>query len=112
MSKGVGLDMVEIKRFTPFKNRHQNRFLLNNYSSKELDYCFSFKGPAPHLAGTFAAKEAVFKALDKKKILFSKIEIIRNKNGKPSAKIENRLQKNLQLSISHTSKFAIAIAIF
>ena len=55
----VGVDIIEIKRFTPFKKDKNSRFLLNNFTSKERAYCFSYKDPLPHLAGTFAAKEAV-----------------------------------------------------
>ena len=59
---GLGIDIVETHRFTLFKSR-DDQFLLDNYSAEELAYCFSFKDPSEHLAGTFAAKEAVFKAL-------------------------------------------------
>lgn len=109
--QGLGIDILEIKRFNSFGKSRDNRFLLNNYSKREIDYCFSFKNPAPHLAGTFAAKEAVFKTLGRNDILFSLIEIRRNKNGKPEAWIKNRRQKSILISISHTAKIAAAIAI-
>jgi len=80
--QGLGIDILEIKRFGSLGKARNNRFLLNNFSKRELDYCFSFKNPAPHLAGDFAAKEAVFKTLGKNNILLSLIEIRRNKSGK------------------------------
>ncbi len=110
-SRGLGIDILEIKRFNSFRKNRNSRFLLNNYSKKEIDYCFSFKNPAPHLAGAFAAKEAVFKTLGRNDIVFSSIEIRRNKNGKPEVWIKNRRQKLILISISHTTKIAIAIAI-
>lgn len=109
--RGLGIDILEIKRFNSLSKSRSNRFLLNNFSKKELDYCFSFKNPAPHLAGTFAAKEAVFKTLGRDDILLSLIEIRRDKNGKPEVWIKNRRQKSILLSISHTAQIAAAIAI-
>lgn len=109
--RGLGIDILEIKRFVSFKKSLDNRFLLNNYSKAELDYCFSFKNPGPHLAGIFAAKEAVFKTLRLDNILFSLIEIRREKNNQPVVWIKNRYQKSIFVSISHTAQIAVAIAI-
>lgn len=108
---GLGIDILEIKRFDSFGKNRNSRFVLNNYSKKEIDYCFSFKNPAPRLAGTFAAKEAVFKALGQNNILLSLVEIRRNKSGQPEVWIKNRRKKSILLSISHSAKIAIAIAI-
>jgi len=107
----LGIDLIEIKRFSTIKNNRQNKFLLNNYSPKELDYCFSFKNSGPHLAGTWAGKEAVFKTLNRDNLLFSSIEIRREKNGRPTVWLNSRQQKSIALSISHTAKLAVAIAI-
>lgn len=108
--EGLGIDLVKIKRFAPFILDKKNRFLLNNYTEAELDYCFSFKNPAPHLAGTFAAKEAVFKSLTRNNISQSVIEIRRTKK-KPVVWICGHLQKSVKVSISHTDELALAIAI-
>ncbi len=105
---GLGIDMLEIRRFkTLGKN---NRFLKNNFSKQELDYCFSFTDYATRLAGTFCAKEAVFKSLDKN-MLFSQIEVRRESNGKPTIWIGGRKEKSINVSISHTKTLAFAIAI-
>lgn len=108
---GLGIDILEIKRFTPLKKNKLHHFLQNNYSRAELDYCFSFKNPGPHLAGIFTAKEAVLKTLGRDNVLLSSIEIKRNKNGRPIAWIKGQRQKSIFISISHTEKIAIAIAI-
>lgn len=107
---GIGVDMVDISRFDISTDR-DGRFLSNVFSKKELDYCFSFKNPGIHLAGTFVAKEAVFKALGRDDIILTGIEIRRGKNGCPKVWIKNRLQKSIEVSISHTSKMAIAMAL-
>ncbi|MDO8492541.1 MAG: 4'-phosphopantetheinyl transferase superfamily protein [bacterium] len=108
---GVGIDIVETSRFLSFKKNRDSHFLLNNYGKEELDYCFSFKNPVPHLAGTFAAKEAVFKALARDDILLSLIRIKRGKNRQPVVWIKNTLQKSIMVSISHIEKIAVAVAV-
>jgi len=109
--KGIGIDIAETKRFFPFSKDRENRFLVSNFSKGELDYCFSFHDPTEHLAGTFAAKEAVVKAIGKQKLLQSTIEIRREKSGMPSVWIANKKQKSIFISISHTKDIATSIAI-
>jgi len=109
--KGVGIDAVEVQRFFPFKRSRGERFLVNNFTEKELDYCYAFRDPSAHLAGTFAAKEAIWKALGNSKMLQSAIEIRREKTGAPRVWIKNRHQKSIFVSISHTATIAMAIAI-
>ena len=60
---GIGIDIIEISRFRLVVRKGKNRFLENTFSEAERTYCFSYRDPAPHFAGTFAAKEAVEKAL-------------------------------------------------
>lgn len=108
---GLGVDVSDTRRFRRFRKDEKNRFLTNNFSKRELDYCFSFKDPTEHLAGIFAAKEAVFKSFGKTDFLFSLVEIRRGKEGKPSVYLKNRQIKSVFLSISHGSNIAIAIAI-
>ena len=77
----VGIDAEDIKRFKKIKKG--SRFLSNNFTLRELNYCFSYKDFVSRLAGTFAAKEAVFKALGRGKIPLFAIEIVRDIDGKP-----------------------------
>lgn len=109
--KGVGVDVSEIKRFTRIQKNRRHCFFKNNFSRREINYCFSFKNPSARLAGTFAAKEAVFKCMGRDGLLFSSVEIVRTKNGKPEVRIRGRRQKAVFVSISYTKEFAIAIAI-
>lgn len=106
--QGIGIDMIEIRRFRGFGKN--NRFLKNNFSKEELDYCFSFKDSATHLAGTFATKEAVIKILTRS-VPLALIEVKRNRNGKPEIFIKNRREKSIMVSISHTEKLALAFTI-
>lgn len=108
--KQIGADIVDISRFEPFLVDRESRFLQDTFTQGELDYCFSHKSPAPHFAGIFAAKEATSKALGAKKILFTKIEIKHNKDGKPEAYFESK-KLNISVSISHTASIAMAVAL-
>lgn len=108
--KALGVDAVDVKRFIPFVRNRRHRFLTNTYSPEELRYCFSFTDTALHLAGTFAAKEAVFKTLGKNAAL-SSIEVRRSKNGSPAVWMNGRRQKSIMISISHTADIAVACAL-
>lgn len=104
----IGLDLVAIKRFKQLKRT--SVVLQKGFTKRELDYCFAFKDPAPHLAGLFAAKEAVAKALDEKVVVYE-IEIRHDKNGKPQVWRKNKKDKKITVSITHTDTIAAAIAL-
>jgi holo-[acyl-carrier protein] synthase len=55
-----GVDIVEIERFSRYIELGGDRFLRRVYSTEELANC---RGQVPRLAGRFAAKEAIAKAL-------------------------------------------------
>lgn len=112
-SFGIGIDIEGVYRFRKLST--DIPFLQRVFTQKELDYCFSHKSPAPHLAVRFAAKEAVIKALSslrKTGLAYKDIEVINDENGVPLARIRKagfeRLQINLTLS--HSSSQAIALA--
>ncbi len=77
---------------------------------------FELKNPkdsnTEHLAGVFAAKEAVIKALGLKPGCWLGIEIVNKKSGKPVVKLAKNLGKgkmlSCDLSISHDGKYAVA----
>jgi phosphopantetheine--protein transferase-like protein len=110
----VGNDLVFIPDFKlsltePFKNKV--------YTEKETAYCELFADSTLRFASTWAAKEAVYKALkqvDKSAIGWKKIEIIREKiGGQPHAVIhrEKSLEFKINLSISHDGDYVWAIAL-
>ncbi len=113
---GIGTDIENIARFSSLQKIKSQLFFKKIFSKKELNYCFSKKNPAQHLAARFAAKEAVTKALEKFNIKspdYNWIEIINNQNGAPTATIHNPDFNNLQIhiSLSHCKDKALAFAI-
>lgn len=123
----IGVDIEEISRFESREFSSFTTFYKRIFTSKENEYCLSFKSPAPHFTSTFAGKEAVYKALNAHlKIKLLNIEILRNEKGEPfvnllqnqnispknSEKINSPLQIKLSLSHSHLYAIAFAIVIF
>lgn len=108
--KQVGIDLVDVSRFKVFENDKNHPFLKKSFSEYELTYCFSYKDPAPHLSGIFAAKEAVSKALGVKKFPFIGVEIKHATDGKPEVYYAGK-KLNMSVSISHTGAYAVAVAI-
>ena len=58
-----GVDLVDCKRLAEAIEQHGDRFLHRVYTPLELGYCIGKKRQIEHLAGRFAAKEAVLKVL-------------------------------------------------
>lgn len=106
----IGIDMVSIARMRAIVKEEKTQFLTNTFSPLEREYCFLYSDPAPHLAGTFAAKEAVRKA-STIRLPFNEIEIRRTKEGKPEVWLQNKRADSLHISITHTDTDACAIAV-
>ena len=110
MTKGVGIDMVEIARFKKAVERWEDAFLKRVFTKREIEYSMQKRFPHQHLAARFAAKEAIMKAFGNTPITFKDIEISNDKFGKPSCMIRNK-KNSIHLSIAHTEKYAIATAV-
>ncbi len=64
MILGIGIDAVEIARFTSWHTYPRTR-LKRIFSDEEIDYCLSSTSKsAQHFASRFAAREAFFKTLN------------------------------------------------
>jgi len=117
-----GVDRVDCDSLEAMIDRHGERFLERVFTPKELDYCRGRKREIEHLAGRFAAKEAVMKVLGtgwRNGIRWQDIEVRNEPSGQPKVTLfgkcrEKADQMNLAsiiISISHTESHAIASAI-
>lgn len=104
MIHGIGCDIVEIERITKKQEQLAKRVLTKNEYEQYITY--SDKRKLEYLAGKFAAKEAIYKAIGKG--ILSDYEILNDDRGKPSCMIENY---TIHLSIAHENKYVIAYAI-
>ena len=107
----VGTDIVEVKRLRLKPIKDHTTFYKNIFTESELMHCLKFSDPYPHLAGIFAAKEAIIKCYDKP-LRMVDIKITWDTNGKPIAIVHyEKKTNNVNISISHTQMLAIAVAI-
>src|SRR5262245_35658723 len=86
MILGTGIDIIEVTRIRGSMERFGERFLKRILSANEINYCFSYKSPAPHVAARFAAKEAISKAFGTgigRHLGWQDMEIRREESGKP-----------------------------
>jgi holo-[acyl-carrier protein] synthase len=118
---GHGTDLVEVERIRAILGRQGHRFLQRLYTPGER----VMAGEAPSvrfLAGRFAAKEAILKALGTGWIAglsWTDIDVGRLPSGKPTVLLSGGCRKlaedlgimRLEVSITHTSEHAAATAI-
>ena len=114
--EGLGIDIVEVARFDKYANNLESRFCKRVFTQYELDY-LSTKGQAS-MAGLFAAKEAVSKALGTGFSGFfpNEIEIKHDSKGAPYVNLQGITKQladgsKILVSISHTKTLAVAAAI-
>lgn len=119
MILGIGIDIIEIKRIEKAIDRTAN-FLKGIFTENEIKYFESRNNKVETIAGYFASKEALSKALGTGVRGFSlkEIEIIKDELNKPSINISDNMKNkfnlnnaNILLSISHSNDNAIAYVI-
>ena len=120
---GHGIDIVETGRIRQMVEEHGQHFLDRCFTPLEQAYCDrSAKRRFEHLAGRFAAKEAVLKALGtgwRGGIAWTDIEIQTDPAGRPVVRLTGEAQRlaaaaritQWLLSISHIETHATASAI-
>ena len=114
MINGIGTDILDIRRFERLYLNWGNRLVSRLFNKNEIPSYSSKKKFIQSLAGKFAAKEAISKAFGTgigSVIWFKDIKILKNKNGAPTASIDNINDKIIHISISHSDYYAIAFAI-
>ena len=115
----VGIDIIETARIKGVLERHESRFLGRVYTEWEQRYC---RKNVLHLAGRWAAKEAVSKVLGLgvRGVGWREIEIRRTPYGQPTVMLHGRaeqraramgLREPLSVSISHIKDLAVAVAV-
>jgi len=116
MVVGHGIDVVEIPRLAELLRQHGQRFVQRVFTPAERAYCLGKKRELEHLAGRFAAKEAVAKALGRS-LGWRDVAVQNNELGKPTVVLSGRAREaaeggSIYLSISHSRDYAVAQAVF
>jgi holo-[acyl-carrier protein] synthase len=115
---GVGIDLVKIDRIQKMVEKWNKRFLNRVFTSVEQKYSFSFRHPFPHLAGRFAVKEAVFKAIGtgwRGGVKWTDIEVYNESSGQPRVRVSGKVKEwidaqgvsRIQVSISHDTEYSV-----
>lgn len=118
MILGIGTDIVVIARIRKLSHAAVARLL----TTKEKKYCARFADSAERIAGRFAAKEAIAKAMGtgiSGGISWKQFEILPDDKGMPRASFSGTVQKKIKamgatrchLSISHQGEYAVAFAV-
>ena len=114
MIEGIGIDVIELGKVQ--QHSKNKAFIEKVFTQIELAYFKTKKNPIPHIATTFAAKEAVFKALGTGWGDGKEVEIARDKDSRPYVILKGNLEqftrnKNIFISLSFTDSVAVAIAL-
>jgi holo-[acyl-carrier protein] synthase len=91
MIKGVGIDIAHIPRFTKILEKYEVGFINKVLHKKEIDEykdLNDIKRKSKYIASRWAYKEALVKASGFKNIIFNKVYLEKNQQGKPFLKIE------------------------
>jgi len=109
---GTGVDIIEVRRIRQAIEKWGNEFLCRIFTDAEIRSARKRSSMYQHLAGRFAAKEAVFKALGLKDLDWKDVQISNDEEGKPLCVISNPHTNkiNVHISISHVKNYAVASA--
>ncbi len=115
---GNGIDLVEIDRIKRLHKKMGERFLTRVFTPPERRYLARKKNPYPSMAARFAAKEAVFKALDLRGCgaTWQDITVFSLPGGRPTLLLTGRTAqrvkelkvRSISLSLSHSRELAVA----
>jgi len=110
---GNGVDITEVRRIRQAIEKWGNEFLSRVFTEGEIENAKTKASFYQHLAGRFAAKEAIFKAAGDKELSWQDIQILNNPEGKPVCQFLNGRGKNIDvhISISHVKTYAVASAV-
>ena len=120
MILGIGNDIIEIERIE--KAILREGFKNKVYTQKELKNIEKRGNRVETYAGIFSAKEAISKAIGTgvREFSLTDLEILNDDLGKPYVIVSEKLDKiikdkkedyQIEISISHSKKYAIAMAI-
>ncbi|MCK6540305.1 MAG: holo-ACP synthase [Anaerolineales bacterium] len=118
MKLATGVDLIEISRIEEVIARHGRHYLERIYTAAELEQCGK---RAESLAGRFAAKEAVAKALGSGigDVAWKEIEILGDDQNAPVLRLYGSAEQKAKelglavwsVSISHSQSHSVALVV-
>tara|TARA_Y100000739_G_C20268486_1_gene311042 strand:- start:16 stop:369 length:354 start_codon:yes stop_codon:yes gene_type:complete len=111
----IGTDIVKVSRIKDLLIAKEEKFINKIFTEEEIAYCNSNSKPEIHFSGKYAAKEAVKKALLSNDLIdqisLKDIKVLNKNNKAPYVIIEDIMDLNCSVSISHEQEYAIAFAL-
>ena len=114
----IGIDIIEVERVLKVYQHHGERFLKRVFTEMEVRQC---RGKATRLAGRFAAKEAISKALGTglHGVTWREMEVVQLRSGRPTVTLHGNAKRRAELlgisafdvSIADLKDFSIAVAV-
>jgi holo-[acyl-carrier protein] synthase len=114
----VGVDIIEVDRVRKVYEHHGERFLQRVFTAMEIRQC---RNKITRLAGRFAAKEAISKALGTglHGVAWHEMEVVQLRSGRPTVRLYGKAKRRAELlgltafdvSIADLQTFSIAIAV-
>jgi holo-[acyl-carrier protein] synthase len=117
----TGTDLTEVSRIEELMTS-QPELRERVFTARELAYCDRRKRTGEHLAGRWAAKEAVLKSLGTgmgPRMEWTDIEVVNDRAGRPGVRLYGEVEAVarslgmycLDLSLSHSAGLAVAHAV-
>jgi holo-[acyl-carrier protein] synthase len=118
---GIGIDIIELSRMAETIARSGEVFFKRVFSDDEMQKAHASDHPSNYFASSFAAKEAVFKALTlgwDQEVDFREIEILRGQSGAPLVRLQGEIKARaaakgcdrVLISLSYEKDMAVAMA--
>ncbi len=117
----TGVDLVQVSRIEKILKSKRDSFLNRIFTQAEIDYIDKNAGNPKTIAGLYASKEAISKALGSGigQVSWKDMEIDHDSKGKPHVNLASKLDSLLDdlhintvdLSISHDGDYAVAFVV-
>ena len=121
MILGIGIDILNIERMRGVLETDSGSFVSKVFTVKEREQVSDHPDPVAYFATRFAGKEAVFKCfgIDGSGIRLSEIEIGGAETEQPQVRLWGKFReiaaakgiKDIQISLSYDTDYAVAFAI-
>ncbi len=116
---GLGVDIESVSSFRRMRPEVFARVVARVLTEEERAYCLSRPDPYPHVAARFCAKEAFAKALGVERparVPFRDVEVVGRPprlraRGVAAELLAAKGVKNVHVSLSHTSEYAVAVVV-
>ncbi|HHT55246.1 MAG TPA: holo-ACP synthase [Acholeplasma sp.] len=113
MILGIGIDLVQLRDIFTGTVEHYKELILSEEEVKLCENIPSIEGQAMFIAGRYAAKEAIFKALRKynKNLNYHDFAILNKKDGYTYVETNYPLEGTIHLTMTHTDEYALAYVV-